>query len=165
MYIPTLIIILLVIVFLYFIFKRKTPAKVTYAETREEIQKQIIVKEKFTLDTIRKRDLKEDIKNGSESALFECGKHNFSCLDERFKHDDVKHQQAVKDWFDYMELLRDRVYEMDILHYLSDEDSQEHLEKREQIDLRLREICRRFKNLLGGDYWDIEELQKIRQKS
>lgn len=158
------IIILAILWGVYLLYERNSSPEISEVETSQDTQVQIKVSEDFLLKKIKERDLKENIINGSESALFDSGKHNYICLSERFKHDDIKLQQVSKDWLDFMELLSDRVDEMEILHYISDEDSQSHFNTREEIDTRLAEINRRFKNLLGDEYWDVEELQKLRQK-
>lgn len=158
------IIVLAVLWGVYLLYKRNSSPDISTVETEQNIEGQIKINEEFLLKKIKERDLKEGIENSSESALFDSGRHNYVCLSERFKHDNTKLQQVTTDWLDFMELLSDRVYEMEILHYLSDEDSQSHFNAREEIDTRLTEINKRFKNLLGDDYWDVIELQKLRQK-
>src|ERR1035437_7367151 len=164
MYISTWIIVLIIVILSYLIYKRRKPSEISKTEAKENMQEQIEQKEKFLRAKIKTRDLEENIENGSEVALFDCGKHNFICLSERFKHDDIKLEQVIKDWIDYMDLLSDRVYEMTILHHLSSEDSPKHFDAREKIDITIREINKRFKDLLTNDYWDVDELQKLRQK-
>ena len=157
------IILIIILALAYFIYKRRKPKIEKKEETMADMQVDIKVGEESLLRKIKTNHLGEDYMT-TETDLLKAGKHNFVCLSERFKHDEVKLRQVTKDWLDYIEILKRMVYENEIRNYLSAEDSSAHFEAEEKQHIRLREIIKRFKDLLGAEYWDFEEFQKLRIK-
>jgi hypothetical protein len=160
MYISTWIIVLIIVIFSYLIYKRRKPSEISKTEVKENMQAEMERKQEALLKKIKTSHLKDYME--TETDLLECGKNNFIRLSERFKHDDIKLEQVIKDWIDYIDILSDAVYESEMLDVSSSETSQTHYKAREALYIKLQEIIKRFKDLLGADYSDFEELKKLR---
>lgn len=157
------IILIVIAIFVYLIYKKQKPVIQSKEQIIENTKAQIAYKEEHLLDHIKTNHLKDYMT--TESALFECGKTNFIRLSERFKHDDVKLAQVTKDWIDYMDILNDAVYESELLDVSTEEgEGEEHWKRRDELYIQIQEIEKRFKDLLGKEYADPEELIKMKRK-
>jgi len=158
------IILIVIAVIVFLIYKKQKSAPLSKEQSMENIKAQIAYKEERLLDHIKTNHLKDYMT--TESALFECGRTNFIRLSERFKHDDAKLTQVIKDWTDYMEILDDAVYESELLDVSTEEgEGEEHWKRRDELYIQIQEIEKRFKDLLGKEYTDPEELMKLKRKS
>ena len=123
----------------------------------ESIQDQISKQESYLTQKIKNSHLDGYLQ--TETVLFECGKKNFFRLKERFKHDDEKLTQIIKDWFNYMETVSDIISESELLDLAKpNEDADEHRIAQDRLAVTIQEIDTRFKNLLGSEYVDWKEL-------
>ncbi|MEI7498040.1 MAG: hypothetical protein WCK11_02030 [Candidatus Falkowbacteria bacterium] len=157
---------IVIIFIIYLIFKPKNNKEKIIENNmskEEEIQDKIERKEESLLRDIKSNHLKDYMQN--ETTLFECGRKNFIRLNERFKHDEAKHGQVVKDWMDYMDILGDIVHEHLMLDVSTSEESDEHWEKRQELFIQIQEIEKRFKELLGDVYIDPFETMKQNEKN
>lgn len=155
MYIPIWIIVIGII--LYFIWRGQKPKVKSKEEALELIQSEIDKKENYLLQRIEATHLKDYMQ--METTLFECGKKNFLRLKERFKHDDVKLGQVIKDWIYYIDTISDMIYESEMLDVsTSNEDADEHRNMQQKLAVKIQEIDKRFKNLLDDEYTDPQKL-------
>lgn len=149
------IILIIIAVYVYSIYKSQNP-KLTKEEVKEKIQEEIDLKEEYLLKKIKTSILKDYMQ--TETTLFDCGRRNFLRLKERFKHDDIKYAQIVKDWLDYMETLSDIVFESEMLDVCTSEESEEHYKRRDELFVVVQETEKRFKELLGSEYDDPDKI-------
>lgn len=155
MYIPIWIIVIGVVA--YFIWKSRKPKIKSKVEALELIQEDIDKREVLLKEKIKSSHLKDYMQ--METTLFDCGRKNFLRLKERFKHDDVKLEQVIKDWIYYMEAISDMVYESEMLDVAtSNEDADEHRNMQDELAVKIKEIDKRSKELLGADYTDPQKL-------
>lgn len=155
MYIPIWIIVIGAVA--YFIWKSRKPKINSKAEALELIQEDIDKREMLLKEKIKSSHLKDYMQ--METTLFDCGRKNFLRLKERFKHDDVKLGQVIKDWIYYMEAISDMVYESEMLDVAtSNEDADEHRNMQDELAVKIKEIDKRSKELLGADYTDPQKL-------
>ena len=141
----------------YAIFGRE---KKENPETPQEIETGLAYKEENLWKEIKNPVLLKG-RSQDETSLLECGKLNYIRLKERFKHDDIKRGQVNKDWFDYLEALKDLIYEREMLDISTAEDeSNAHFDSIEELHIKIQEIEKRFKELLGSEYIEPEPLKK-----
>lgn len=148
------IILAVIAIILYLIYRRlKTPTLPTKAEAREKILEMIAQKETSFLDNrLKSSHLKEYLE--MDAVLFDCGSQNFIRLNERFKHDEAKFAEIVKDWSDYLDILGNVVFQSEMLDVCTSEESEEHYQARQEDFVRIQEIEKRFKGLLADSYID-----------
>lgn len=134
--------------------------------TQKNIQAQIKNLEDTIDDTIKSCPLGKGGHMTTEGAFLKCGKINFSRLIERFKHEDNKLARIVKDWTDYMKMLQGVIYEHELLDVsYSDEEINEHWDKRDEFYIKIEEINKRLKDLLSEEYQDPEKyIQYLERK-
>ncbi|GEM_PF-3466604 len=149
------VILIIIAFFVYKIYKQK-PKVVSKEEAMENIQAEIERREAALLNHLKTTHLKDYM--DTQTVLFDCGKKNFLRLNERLKHDDVKRGEAIKDWIDYMEALNESIYESELLDVSTSEESEIHWKARDEAHVKLQEINKRFKDLLGADFIDPAEL-------
>ena len=130
---------------------------------KEEALESIDLQESQLVNHLNTSHLKEHLE--VPKILFENGRLNFIRLSERFKHDDAKFGQITNDWFDYMRFINDVIYESEMLDVSNtDEESDRHWKTRDELYIRIQEISKRFKELLGKEYSDPEKLIREMQK-
>lgn len=120
------------------------------AETKEEGFTFISYQEEKILNKLQTSILRDYL--SLEKTLFDCGKQNFVRLSERFKYDEPKIQQIISDRKEFLELLSDIVTEREMLDVCTAEEDEEHSQTLKGYFIRIQEIEKRFKNLLGNDY-------------
>jgi len=87
--------------------------------------------------------------------LFGYTKKNFQRLSERFKFEDKMIEQISKDWCDYCMALGGMIYLGDYPDFAMDnEQRKKNYEEQDGMLVRVFEIEKRFKELLGNDYLD-----------
>jgi len=147
----------------YLIYRGQKPkVLMSRAEVKKNSQDEIDLREMRLSDKIKTSHLKNYLQ--TEATLFNCGRKNFIRLNERFKHDDVKLGQVVKDWIDYIEILTDVIFESEMLDVSTSEESDEHFDKRDELYVKIQAIEKRFKDLLGDEYVDSVELIKSQEQ-
>jgi hypothetical protein len=157
MYIPIWLFVL-TIVGLFLIYRKKNQKE--EPETPQEIEKGLACKEENLLKELKNPALlKGRLQN--ETSLLECGKLNYIRLKERFKHDDIKRRQVNQDWFDYLEALNNLIYEREMLDVSTTEDEgNAHFDNIGEFHIKIQEIVKRFRDLLGNDYIEPESLKE-----
>lgn len=150
--------ILLIIIagFLYLIYKGQNTKPASKEAIMQNAEAEIARAEARLLDLIETNHLKDYM--DTEKALFDCGRLNFIRLNERFKHEELKREQAIKDWLDYMQALNDAVYASLQLDVCTSEESDTYYKERSDLFIKISEIDKRFKELLGNEYADPEKL-------
>lgn len=147
------IILIIIAVFVYLIYKGQNATTNSRDKAIEFIQTEITKREDFLLSKIKASHLKDYLQ--TEKILFDCGRKNFIRLSERFKHDDVKLRQVTKDWLDYMDTVSDIIHESEMLDVtLSNDEADEHRNNQQELFVKIQEIDKRTKGLLGDEYID-----------
>lgn len=154
------IILIIIAIVVYLIYKKINPSVISKERATENIQAQIIRQEEMLSKHIDMSHLKDYIQQ--QAIMFDCGKRNFIRLSERFKHDDIKLTQVVKDWTDYMEILQGIIYEQELLDVSTAEGADEHFDNMHELAIKIQEIEKRFKGLLGKEYEDPEKLMLMK---
>jgi methyl-accepting chemotaxis protein len=152
------IILIIIAIFVYLIYKGQNP-KIT---SKEDMQIEIERKEVKLLEFIQTNHLKDYM--DTEKALFECGRINFIRLRERFKHDEIKLEQVFKDWIDYMDTLNDAIYKSLQIDVTFDDEFDTLWKDRNELYIKIQEINKRFKDLLGNEYANPEKDMTSREE-
>jgi len=142
------IILIVIAAFVYLIYRGQKPKIISNQE--------IIRQEEYLLNKIKTNHLKDYMQ--TETVLFDCGKKNFFRLSERFKHDDIKFAQIVKDWIDYIDTISDVIFVREMLDVCTSEEADEYYKQQEELFVKIKETHRRFKELLGNEYVDPEKI-------
>lgn len=80
---------------------------------------------------------------------------NYLRLEERYKHDNVRLGQIIKDWVGYNEVITGLIHEREMLDVATtDEESDRSDQETKKLQIRRQEIESRFKALLGKQYKD-----------
>jgi len=177
------IILIIIATFVYLIYKRQKPEvrsdeELMYIEHGVE---NVENWEKILLERIkiRKNTIQEKIDQGNKnfdledwiSALhrleegitgFNCGKKNFTRLKERFKYDKLKLIEITKDRCDYLNAHAYLFYDSPLLEFGTNEDVKKIHERGNAYFIKMQEIEKRFKDLLGDEYIDSKKLLKIK---
>ncbi len=144
------IILILAVVVIYVVYRKQKPSEASKIKAREKLHLVLKQKQVALLDFINASELKNYLQD--EVLQLECNEKNFVRLSERFKHDDVKFAQVVKDWIDYIDMLRDLVTERLLLDISTSETSKNHDDAIHYLSIKIQEIEKRFKDLLGSEY-------------
>lgn len=150
------IILIIIAIFIYLIYKQQKSPKISISKTgfyQVKIKQMMEQKEATLLNLIKTNPLKDYMQ--TEVALFDCGRKNFICLCERFKYDNIKFAQIVKDWIDYMDILKDVVFQrlyLDVSKSITSADICD--EKIDNLFIKIKEINKRLQDLLGNEYMD-----------
>jgi len=151
------IILIIIAIFLYKIYKGQKPkVLMSKEETMENIQTEIKEKEDKLLNKIKTNRLKDYMQ--TETIMFDCGRKNFLRLSERFKHDGVKFAQIVKDWMDYIEAVSDIIFVNEMLDVCTSKEANGYYKQQDELFIKIQEIEKRYKNLLGDKYIDPSKL-------
>lgn len=134
-------------------FKQK---KVTHIVDSEEgsmefIQNGIENMENYILEKMK---AKTDVK--ADKAIFDSGKKNYVRLSERFKHDKLKLKEVTKDRYDYLVAHAGLIYENPLIGFGTNEDVAKIRSEEDDFIIKIQEINKRFKNLLGDEYIGID---------
>ncbi len=92
-----------------------------------------------------------------QSVCLDCGSKNFTKLYERYKHDDTKIDQIIRDWRDYVDILLETVAQREIMDCSNEASFEKSFNDLEKSWIRIREINKRIKSLLRNDYIDPRE--------
>ncbi len=157
------IILIVIAVFVYLIYKGQKPKIISKEEAVENIKLEISCKEEYLLNKIKTSHLKDYMQ--TETALFECGRKNFLRLSERFKHDDIKFAQTVKDWIDYIDTISEVIFVSEMLDVAnSNEEVNEYRNNQQELFIKIQETEKRFKDLLGNEYIDPNDILNPQSK-
>lgn len=119
-------------------------------DTIEFIQNGIENRENYIVEKIKaKTDSKAD------KAIFDSGKKNFTRLKERYKYDELKIKEITKDRHEYLVAHAGLIYESPLLGFGTSEDVKGIQDEQDLYVIKIQEINKRNKSLLGGDYVDI----------
>jgi hypothetical protein len=142
---------IIIIILIYLIYKQKPVIK-SKEEINEEIQSEIDRKEAQILHSLKTSHLKNYM--DTNTAIFENGRKNFLRLSERFKHDDIKQGQVIKDWIDYINTIERGIFTQEMLDVCTSEESEQYFKEQQENGIKFQEITKRFKDLLGEEYID-----------
>jgi hypothetical protein len=147
------IILIIIAIFLYLIYRKQNPSASQKIKAVANLHAEIAKREELLSNKIKTSHLKDYLQ--TEATLFEYGKKNYVRLSERYKHDDTKNLHVIKDWIYYMEALSDIIYESEMLDVASsNEDADEHRNSQQELFIKVQEIGKRNKELLGNEYVD-----------
>lgn len=171
------IFLIIIAIFLYLIYRRLKPKAVSDeesmyiehgAENVENFERILLERMEERKDAVKKRieegdeekdfdfDLEEWVSALSrvegDERTFYCNKKNFVRLSERFKHDKLKLIEVTKDWCDYLSAYSHLFYESMLFVYGTDEQIKKLNDERDAYIIKMEEVEKRFKNLLGSEY-------------
>ncbi len=163
----------IIAIFVYLIYKRLKPEQKLDEELMyiEHGAENVGNWERVLLERIRarKEHIKGRIEEGNKnfdledwtSALhgleesekvFDCNKKNFIRLSERFKHDKLKLIEITKDWCSYLNAYACLFYESPLFVFGTDDDVKRLGDEKDMYIIKMEEVDKRFKNLLGDEY-------------
>lgn len=93
--------------------------------------------------------------------VFDCSKKNFIRLSERFKHDKLKLIEITKDWCDYLNAYACLFNESPLFVFGTDEDVKRLHDEKGMYIIKMEEVDKRFKNLLGDEYIINENMESF----
>ncbi len=167
------IILAIITIFVYLIYKRLKPEQKSDEELMyiEHGAENVVNWERVLLERIRveKDKIQGKIKEGNKNfdlenwtyllyrleksgKVFNCSKKNFIHLCERFKHDKLKLIEITKDWCDYLNACACLFYESPLFVFGTDEDVKRLRDEKDMYIIKMEEVDKRFKNLLGDEY-------------
>ena len=136
----TFVILVLIVAIIYIVYKKLWPGFVI-----SSIKGLISEKEAQILKKIGSIESKNHTQ--VERNLLESGKKNFIRLSERFKHNETKLDEVMKDWADYTEAIDEM---LNVL--FSNKTSDEKERNKQELFIKIEEIQKRSKDLLGDEY-------------
>lgn len=158
--------ILIIAMLTYLVYTGKESSETSESKTRENSEANVNTEQKeiFFSDKIKTNRLKDYVE--IETVLFDYGRKNFVCLEKHLNRNDTRLARARRDWMDYIDILHKTIYENEMLDVAtSNEIADEHRKKRQELFVKIREIDKRFKNLLGDEYIDPWKFIKSQQKN
>lgn len=149
MYISIWVILFAVIIWFLFFHKQKLSSQ----EVKDLVSDKVLAISDATKLRLSTSHLKDYLY--TEKFFFETMGENYLRLEERYKHDNVKLGQIIKDWISYNEIISGLIFEREKLDVATtDEESDSTDQATKKLQIRRQEIESRFKALLGSQYKD-----------
>lgn len=97
----------------------------------------------------------------TEKFFFDTMEKNYLRLEERYKHDNAKLGQIIKDWISYNEVISGLICQRLLLDVATTNEESERTDKEtNHLQIRRQEIESRYKDLLGKQYNDPMDMFK-----
>lgn len=150
MYIPTWVIIVVVITVWYFYSKAKKTGIISDDEpkTFDGMWKQAEGNMERVLS--KSSNLEDYLQD--ERAMVRAMEHDAILLRERYKHDPKKQLEIARDWMDYSDAVAETKFAREMLDVDMEDNAYDRFDERTRVPfLTLKEITKRIMNELGED--------------